>query len=142
MSASPVGPGRWIAGAHDPLPPGVRVVVTLDDTAPPVTDAEVTEVRSPFPDSRWHPVDTAAVTTAVAATRTGGAVLVRCRHGINRSALVLALTLVAEGASPDQAITTLRTARPGALTNPYFVELVRRWPEDPMRRDRDAGAQS
>ena len=133
-STARVADRLWIGGAHATLPNEVTVVLTLEDTAPPITAGGVTETCAPFPDSRWQPIDTHAVTTALdGANRTDRDVLVRCRHGINRSALIAALVLVTRGTDPQETIDTIRLARPGALTNPYFVELIHTWPHDPMR---------
>lgn len=134
-TAARIGDRLWIGGAHAPLPQAVTVVVTLDDAAPPIITSGVTETRAPFPDSRWHPIAVEAATAAIRAAETGPdtGVLVRCRHGLNRSALIAALVLVAQGTSPQDAIDTICHARPGALTNPYYVDLVRIWPADPMR---------
>ena len=134
-STARVAERLWIGGAHALLPHQVTVVVTLDDTAPPITAYGLTETRAPFPDSRWQPVDTHAVATALRdANRTDRDVLIRCRHGCNRSALIAALLLRSRGLDPQQAIGMIRRARPGALTNPYFVDLIHEWPHDPMRR--------
>ncbi len=126
--------GLWIGGCRAAVPDEVTVVVTLEQAATPVTGAGVTEVREPFLDSRWQPVDHARVTAAfqavMRASDTG--VLIRCRHGLNRSALIAVLVLVARGWPTDDAVEAVRRARPGALSNPYFADLVETWPEDPM----------
>lgn len=57
----------------------------------------------------------------------GKRVLVSCHMGLNRSGVVAALALVLEGASPDEAIESVRAARgPLALHNRAFIELVRK----------------
>lgn len=53
-------------------------------------------------------------------------VYVLCQQGMNRSGLVAALVLRALGATSDEAVAVVRNARPGALNNATFVELVRR----------------
>ena len=130
-----VEPGLWIGGARAAVPDEAAIVVTLEQAAPPVTRAGITEIREPFLDSRWQPVEGARVTAAIRAAmpdaETG--VLIRCRHGLNRSALIAALVLVARGWTPDEAVDVVRRARRGALSNPYFANLVRSWPVDPMR---------
>lgn len=127
--------GLWIGGALASPSEKVSLVVTLDEHAPRIDDVAVTEVREPFPDSRWQPIDTDRVTNALLAAdaHQDGDVLIRCRHGLNRSALVAALLLRRHGWTPDAAIDVVRRARPGALSNPYFVDLVTTWPDDPMR---------
>lgn len=57
----------------------------------------------------------------------GKAVIVSCHMGLNRSGVVAALALVLEGATPDEAVESVRAARgPLALCNRSFVELVRK----------------
>lgn len=127
-------PGLWIGGAYAPLPASTSVVVTLDDLATPIEQPGVSEARHPFPDSRWHAIDHVVVRAAIDAADTPtGHVFIRCRHGINRSALIAALLLRARGWSGAEDIDTIRRARPGALTNPYFCDLIRHWPDDPMK---------
>ena len=50
----------------------------------------------------------------------------KCQAGWNRSGLVVALVLLREGYSADEAIRLIRERRsPNALCNPYFVEFIR-----------------
>jgi hypothetical protein len=128
-----VQPRLWIGGAFADRPPDLDLVVTLDEAAVALGGDQVAEVRSPFPDSRWLPVDAARLEVALDATGCcAGTVLVRCRHGLNRSGLVAGLLLRGCGWSPDAALQAVRAARPGALGNPYFAALVATWPGDPM----------
>ena len=56
----------------------------------------------------------------------GHKVLVRCTGGLNRSGLVVGLTLIKQGHTPDEAIDLVRAARgPWALCNPAFVQHLR-----------------
>ncbi|MEU3825800.1 protein phosphatase [Streptomyces sp. SID486] len=56
----------------------------------------------------------------------GCRVLVRCRHGYNRSGLVVAHALVRRGDTADQAIQLIRARRSAwALHNELFVEYLR-----------------
>ena len=128
--------GLWIGGAFADLPAGVTLVVTLAEDAAGIDGPGVTEVREPFPDSRWQPVDPEAVSATLnaAGTQRQGGVLIRCRHGLNRSTLIAALVLRGRGWTSDAAIAAVRQVRPGALSNPYFAELVATWPEDPMSK--------
>ena len=130
-----VAPSWWIGGDLAALPTGVRTVVSLDAASGRVTRAGVVEHRHPFRDTRFERVPRGVLDAAVAAVLTApAAVLVRCRHGINRSALVVCLALIqAAGLDPPAAIARVRHARPGALTNPYFEDLVLRFPQDPLR---------
>jgi protein-tyrosine phosphatase len=55
----------------------------------------------------------------------GKRVLVHCIAGKNRSGLICALTVRrALGLSGAAAVAHVRHCRPGALTNPYFVEYL------------------
>jgi len=57
--------------------------------------------------------------------RHGERVLVTCNQGRNRSGLIVALTLMQLGASANEAIARVKHARKNALTNPYFVQVLR-----------------
>ena len=137
-STATIAPGMWIGGAYAPLPKDARGVVTLDDLAPPVLDPAVRESRACFPDSRFQPVPLGPMSAALAAANAfrGHGVLIRCRHGLNRSALIAALTLRDHGLPAHRATEQIRSVRPGALSNPYFADLVTHWPNDPMRAQR------
>jgi hypothetical protein len=54
----------------------------------------------------------------------GGTVIVTCAAGLNRSGLVMGLTLLELGVEPRSAIDAIRRARPGALCNPHFEQLI------------------
>jgi protein-tyrosine phosphatase len=57
---------------------------------------------------------------------TGHKVLVRCFAGLNRSGLVVARTLILAGATPDEAISLIRSKRSkDALCNPVFESYLR-----------------
>jgi protein-tyrosine phosphatase len=56
----------------------------------------------------------------------GGRCLVTCAQGRNRSGLVSALTLITLGWKADDAIKAVRDARENALSNPVFVDYLRR----------------
>jgi protein-tyrosine phosphatase len=52
---------------------------------------------------------------------------VRCQAGINRSGLVVALILMREGMSTEDAIALIRKRRSKyALDNAHFVEYLKR----------------
>jgi hypothetical protein len=127
-----VRPGWWFGGEAASVPSGVEVVVTLEEAAAPLTGRGVVEVRHPFRDSRWEPVPRAAVDAAVEAVLgAGGPVWGRCLYGLNRSALVTGLALRRRGWGSSEVVDRLRAVRPGALTNPYFVDLLATYPEEP-----------
>jgi protein-tyrosine phosphatase len=54
----------------------------------------------------------------------GGTVIVTCAAGLNRSGLVMGLTLLELGVDPSTAIDVIRRARPGALCNPHFAQFI------------------
>ena len=59
--------------------------------------------------------------------KAGKRCLVRCQAGINRSGLMVALILMRDGMSPEDAIALIRSKRsPYALENAYFVEYLTR----------------
>ena len=130
----------WIGGAHAPIPAATALVVTLHQPARSI-EASTDEVVACFADSRFQPAPMTTLQHAAAAVRTvwpDHTVLVRCQHGLNRSALIAALALREHGVSPAAAIDQIRTTRPGALNNPYFTELIHTWPHDPMDPPRSA----
>jgi len=58
--------------------------------------------------------------------RDGAKILVSCAMGINRSGLVSALTVHdLTGLPGSQCVEFVRSRRPGALTNSYFVRALR-----------------
>jgi hypothetical protein len=120
-----VVPDRWIGGEAVSVPPDAELVVTLEEAAAPLAGPGVVEVRHVFRDSRWEPVPRMTVDAAVDAVLVAdGPVLVRCRYGLNRSALVAGLALRRRGWRATEVVERLRTVRPGALTNPHFVDLL------------------
>lgn len=70
----------------------------------------------------------AAAELAFGTVRDGDSVLVACREGRNRSALVAALALVYQGTEPEVAITIVQERRMLSsglvLTNRWFREFV------------------
>ena len=68
--------------------------------------------------------------------RQGKKVLVTCAQGINRSALIVALSLMMDGASASEAIHKIRSRRRGTmmppLSNRAFVKTLKRY--EKMRR--------
>jgi protein-tyrosine phosphatase len=60
-------------------------------------------------------------------------VLVHCRMGLNRSALVIATALTYLGHSGAEAMARLREQRPGALFNDVFAAHVKALPARRLR---------
>lgn len=92
----------------------------------------VDTVHAPIDDAQLNRVEAqlamGAARDVIVKLRQGRRVLVTCMAGLNRSGLVCALALVfGNGMAPDDAVALLRAVRgPGALSNPHFVEFVRR----------------
>ena len=127
-----VAPGLWLGGDAAAVPDQVTTVVTLEATTPAVTATGVVEHRCHFADSRWQPVDRTPLDAAIeAVTFATGPTLVRCRHGLNRSALTVCLALRRDGKAAAEALHLVTARRPGALTNPYFAALIRTYPNEP-----------
>lgn len=84
-----------------------------------------------MPDSALHHSHHGSVShlakTAAERALGGEQVLVRCRAGINRSALVTGLALLEPGYRPDEAVFMMRRVRsPYVLFNESFVEFIHR----------------
>ena len=96
----------------------------------------LTVLRVPINDSAIHPLTDVETALVISTARTvarylagGSRVLVTCRMGINRSALVAALAMqIAYEMEPAEAIGQIRRARSAlCLSNPRFVQLVKRF---------------
>ena len=140
-------PGLWQGGTEDgdvvgcPTPAGhyrrchpFDLVVTLYADAQPAP-WEVEELRFGFPDSHLTPkgIERAVALSAHAHSRwqSGARVLIRCQAGVNRSGLVMALTLMRHGLNATDAIGLIREGRgPAVLSNRHFV----RWLVDEAHR--------
>ena len=54
--------------------------------------------------------------------------MIRCQAGINRSGLVVALLLMRDGMSAEDAINLIRKKRSEwALSNDHFNQYIRNW---------------
>jgi len=89
-----------------PTLPGKMLYVYL-----PIFDEELPDLH------RLH----AVAELAASMVRGGHRVLSHCGMGFNRSALVAGLVLVRNGMSGADAVTHLRSRRPGALFNEVFA---------------------
>jgi hypothetical protein len=134
-------PGLWQGGTEDDEVVGCRAIATRYDRRQPFdlvvtlyADAMpaawgVEELRFGFPDSDLtaHAVERAAALARYAHQRwhEGARVLVRCQAGVNRSGLVMALTLMHDGLSARDAIALIRSRRsPAVLNNGHFVRWL------------------
>ena len=100
-------------------------VITAYAWAQP-TDWLVKEFRYPFYDGDMKDIDFKQIYQAVRVAhedwKAGKKVLIRCQAGWNRSGLIMALVLIKEGYSAQEAIDLIRKQRsPNALCNPRFV---------------------
>jgi protein-tyrosine phosphatase len=107
------------------------VLCAIEHQPPASAYPGIRVLHAPFDDAS-EPVDEATWETARQASREaakqllkGRRVLVTCHMGINRSGLVSALTLLRlTPMSGEDAVRTVQSRRPGALSNPYFVDAV------------------
>lgn len=100
-------------------------VITAYAWAQP-TDWLVKEFRYPFYDGDMKDIDFKQIYQAVRIAhedwKAGKKVLIRCQAGWNRSGLIMALVLIKEGYSAQEAIDLIRKQRsPHALCNARFV---------------------
>ena len=103
-------------------------IVTMYAWARPA-DWKVQEFRYGVPDAAISEIDLNRLRLAVnfghAQWKAGDRVLIRCQAGLNRSGLVLALILIKDGLSPENAISVIRENRgPDALFNQHYVEWL------------------
>ena len=96
--------------------PGLEVIrVPLDDAGRPPTSAEVQGAIQ-------------AAGEVYSRLAQGKRVLVTCMQGRNRSGLTAALAMRMAGATASRAVKAVRKARGSdALSNPYFVDIVKRF---------------
>ena len=125
------------AGHYDPQSYNFDVVVTLYADAQPAPWG-VEEIRFGFPDRRLSELAARKAIrlarTAHARWRAGEQVLIRCQAGVNRSGLVMALVLMLEGYSADEAIARIRDCRsPFVLSNQDFEEWLRTRAADQLK---------
>jgi protein-tyrosine phosphatase len=104
-------------------------VITLYAYAAPV-DWLVEELRIGIYDWNIEHIDLemieAGVTLAYKRWKSGKKVLIRCQAGINRSGLVMALVLMLDGMTADEAIELQRSVRsPSVLMNREFETWLR-----------------
>ena len=100
-------------------------VITAYAWAQPA-DWLVKEFRYPFYDGDMKDIDFKQIYQAVRIAhedwKAGKKVLIRCQAGWNRSGLIMALVLIKEGYSAQEAIDLIRKQRsPHALCNARFV---------------------
>lgn len=122
--ADEVVPGLWQSGHPSP---GEEwdAVFDLSGEEPPLEDVEFYVhwliEDGPKPD---HDTLVALADLVRSMRATGKRVLIHCAAGMNRSGLLSAASLIREGYTADDAIAAIREARPGALNNPEFVDML------------------
>lgn len=136
IDASEIIPGLLYQGAMPPAGPmlsslGVDVVLlcAAQYQPPPSSYPAVETLYCPMHDVEsldegelaWAEQ---ASSVAAARIRQGKRVLVTCMRGLNRSALVTALTLIKLGYRPEDAVSLIRQQRPGSLFNRAFVRYI------------------
>ena len=139
---SEIRPGLWQGGTddYDVIGRGAYgqratkadfdCVVTLYGSANGA-DWGVKEIRFPFYDGDMTDFDPEAdlwlpVFEAHADWKAGKRVLIRCQAGLNRSGLVMALVLIRDGHTPEEAIELIRQQRGDiALCNRIFERWLR-----------------
>ena len=118
--------GGCVSGAH--LPDDFRYVVSLTrqcyDLGP-----NTTRYEAPFVDGVDIPDDVEALAELVNRWRSEGKTLVHCEGGRNRSGLVIALALMRDGYTFDDAVELLRAKRSReVLFNGHFCDWLRAHP--------------
>jgi atypical dual specificity phosphatase len=111
---------------------GIRILVSLTENPP---DSEVLASRAI--DQEHIPVQDYTpptleqmiefVTVVKDSVVAGKSVGVHCTAGLGRSGTMAAAYLVADGASADEAIATVRQLRPGSIETPAQEDAVRRF---------------
>ena len=105
-------------------PKSFDTVVTLTTVANPM-GYHVKELRFGFPDAELFDEHNMSIEQVADWTyqewKSGNKVLIRCQAGINRSGLIMALVLMREGLSANEAIELIRQKRSEfALSNIHF----------------------
>ena len=144
---SEVLPGLWQGGTDDDdtiweLERGSVAEITKREFDTVITaygwanpcDWLVKEVRYPFYDGDMNDIDFTEIYQVVgiahADWKAGKKVLIRCQAGLNRSGLIMALVLMKEGYTADEAITLIREKRSRwALCNRTFEKWLRELPK-------------
>lgn len=135
-------PGLWQGGTHDNDVIGNPVYASVPQITDKKFDTVITmyqyanpagwfvkELRYCIYDSTMDTVDLdelfATARMAYNDWTKGKRVLIRCQAGWNRSGLIMALVLMLDGYSAEEAIALIRKKRsPHALCNPDFVDFL------------------
>ena len=135
LDAHEVAPRLWQGSRPKPDElHGVDLLVLAAEEYQPARccfPAHLKIVRAAIPDERFTGTEDElalvgnAVDEVVRAHRSGKTVLVTCWAGLNRSGLIVGLALrQLYGLSGAEATKTVRRARPLALFNEFFVQII------------------
>ncbi len=110
---------------------GVKLVINMRFEARPHRKSPIRTLWLPSFDSPliWIPIRTLqkGVDAALDIIQTGGRVYVYCHGGIHRAVAMACCILIAEGYSPEDAIGLLKTQRPKADPDIWYIrrQIVR-----------------
>lgn len=93
----------------------------------------IQDVRLPGP--RFEALWAASREAILASLRKDGGVLVHCRGGLGRAGTVAARMLIELGVAPQEAVTLVRAARPGAIETSAQLRYVMNLPAGMDTRD-------
>ena len=105
----------------------ITAVVNLTRTKDEAVAHRFVYIHIPIPDSKHVDFDVVerGIQRALNVVRTGGAILVHCNAGRNRSSLFNAIMLMElYGMTGEQAIAWMRAYRANALATPEFCEYL------------------
>jgi protein-tyrosine phosphatase len=142
VGADQIARGLYIGGVLQTCGPFDVVVLAAREFQDLSLPCKV--IHAPLDDSVPTKSDIALALSAArqvqALRRRGAKVLVTCAQGRNRSALIVALVLMMEGMSADQAIQRVVERRKSApfglkaLTNRDFIKVLREYERCTLRR--------
>ena len=136
MQPIEIVPGLWQGGENSP--PAYQnqdgtdfqfdAIATIEPTIPlfelPIKQIRL-ELLATAIDRNQIPAILNAADWAFDNWRGGKQVLIRCQAGMNRSSLIIAIVLMKNGTSAEDAISLIRTKNPMALSNSAFVEFLK-----------------
>lgn len=144
-----VTPRLWMGATPDPTAPHAKfdaIILCAKEIQPVMRKFKGTVIRAPFreapyPTARERKIAIRAAREVVKRLRKGQTVLVTCGEGLNRSGLVVGLSLrMATKKSPGEIIHLIRRARgEWALRNDSFLRIICGFASRDLPRGRDRG---